>query len=274
MAEISIVIPTYNSARTLGSCLRSVSNQRRSPKEVLVIDRFSKDGSQKIAQSYGAEVIEIDANRSVARNLGLEHSSTDGVVFIDSDMILPPTLVDDCETGLKSHDALIIPESSSGVGFWARCKALERRTHQGNDLLEAARCFRKEAFIGIGGYDSTLEAGEDWDIQHRANLSDLSIGRTRSVIVHDEGNATLPGLLKKKYNYGKTGKRYLKLNPYVGFRQIHPYRRVVIPGLRIMQSHPLEGFGVVLLKTMEFAVAGVGLAKASLERGNRRSSVD
>ena len=239
-----------------------------------MIDRFSTDGSQKIAQSYGAEVIEIDANRSIARNLGLEHSSSDGVVFIDSDMILPPTLVGDCEVGLNVHDALVIPESSSGVGFWARCNALERRTHQGNDLLEAARCFRKDIFISIGGYDSTLEAGEDWDIQCRAKLSDLSIGRIGSVIVHDEGNATLLGLLKKKYKYGKTGQKYLKLNPHVGFKQIHPYHRIVAPSLRIMQSHPVEGLGFAFLKTMEFTVAGFGWARASLERGNRLTGVD
>src|SRR2546427_10295472 len=175
---ISIVIPTYNSKAPLSRCLESIRRQTYSPKAVIVVDRFSRDGTADIAMAEGARVIETGVNRSLARNIGLENSSSDGVLFVDSDMILPHSLIEECETGLAKHDALIIPEISVGKGFWAECKAAERRTYIHNDMIEAARCFRRDALLSLGGYHPRLEAGEDWDLQIRAKAVGLSIGRT------------------------------------------------------------------------------------------------
>src|SRR5439155_7145762 len=95
-----------------------------------------------------ARVIQATANRSLARNIGLEHSSSEGAVFVDSDMLLSPDLLEECSQRLQEYQTLVIPEASFGGGFWAKCKSLERQTNLESEI-EAARCFRKIAFLSL-----------------------------------------------------------------------------------------------------------------------------
>ena len=206
----------------------------------------------------GATLLQSEANRSVARNIGFQKASSEGVLFVDADMILPPTLVHECEMGLRRHDALIVPEKSIGLGFWAECKSVERRSHVGDDRLEAARCFTKSALTSLGGYSPGLESGEDWDLHNRAIAALLRIGRANSAKLHDEGHLSLIGLLKKKYSYGKSFSGYLRMNPSVGFVQVNPLRRIVRPSLRAFPSAPKYGIGILAMTSLEFAAAGLG----------------
>jgi len=267
---ISIVIPTFNSSRTLTQCLNSIGNQTLACDEVIVVDRHSNDGSAQLAHEWGARVIKTSANRSEARNIGAEQTSSSAILFVDSDMVLPPTLIEECKTGLEKHDALIIPEVSVGSGFWAKCKALERRTHWGNELLEAARCFRKVAFSTLGGYNPSLEAGEDWDLQNRTKVFGLSIGRVRAQIEHDEGHIALGGILGKKFAYGKAMGEYMQANPHLGIRQVNPIRRVLAPTLAVFPEDPVHGVGVLILRSLEFTAAGMGYLRGNLVRELQR----
>src|SRR5439155_642887 len=154
----------------------------------IVVDRFSADGTSEVAMTEGAKLIETGVNRSLARNIGLEKSSSDGVLFVDSDMILPPSLIEECETGLGKYHALIIPEISVGRGYWAECKAPERKTYIHNEMIEAARCFRRDALLSLAGYNPRLERAEEWDLQKDARAGRLAAGRTADdlgKIVHD-----------------------------------------------------------------------------------------
>src|SRR5713101_2747104 len=97
----SIVIPTYNSAGTIEHCLDSITKQTELPEEILVVDRFSTDGTPEIAKKLSARVIQAHANRSLGRNIGLNHSSSQGIIFIDADMRLAPDLVKECSNRLE-----------------------------------------------------------------------------------------------------------------------------------------------------------------------------
>ena len=242
-------------------------NQTSKYKEVIVVDRFSQDGLAEFARTKGATVIPSNANRSGARNLGLQNARSTGVLFVDADMILPPTLIEECERGLVNHEALVIPEKSIGVGFWAQCKATERAMHIGNEKLEAARCFRKGSLVSLGGYRVSLESGEDWDLHNRAMASSLSIGRTDAVILHDVGRLSLSLLLKKEYRYGKSFGRYLRMNPGIGYSQVNPLRRIVRPSLKAFLSTPKYGVGILTMTSLEFAAAGLGHVVGDREYG-------
>ena len=91
-ARVSFVVPTRNSGKTVERCLRSISEQDHPDVELVVVDNFSQDSTAKIAKSYTALVAAKGPERSAQRNYGAHLSSGRYIVFIDSDMVLSPTV--------------------------------------------------------------------------------------------------------------------------------------------------------------------------------------
>src|SRR5688572_4976589 len=103
--RLSVIIPSYNSRRTIERCLASVRAQRTSaPFEVIVVDS-SSDGTAEIIRRVAPEVSLycLDGRRypGDARNLGLKHSRGEIIGFTDTDCVLPPDWVDSV---LEAHD--------------------------------------------------------------------------------------------------------------------------------------------------------------------------
>lgn len=88
---ISIIVPIYNSSKTLDMCINSLLSQTYSNLEILLINDGSKDDSDVICKKY----VELDkrchyyykdnGGLSDARNYGLKKMSGDYVMFLDSD---------------------------------------------------------------------------------------------------------------------------------------------------------------------------------------------
>ena len=54
--DISVIIPTYNEEKYVGTCLRSLSNQDYQGKyEIIISDGSSTDRTVEIARRYGAQ---------------------------------------------------------------------------------------------------------------------------------------------------------------------------------------------------------------------------
>lgn len=85
---VSIVIPAYNAADTLGTALCSVLRQTYSPIEVVVVDDGSTDGTSDVAASVAPEAKVIHQQNQgvcVARNVGWRASAGDFITFLDAD---------------------------------------------------------------------------------------------------------------------------------------------------------------------------------------------
>lgn len=57
MPLVSIIIPTYNSAKTLEICLQAIKAQSYQNIEIIVVDNNSLDETKEIAQKYADKVI-------------------------------------------------------------------------------------------------------------------------------------------------------------------------------------------------------------------------
>jgi len=91
---ISIIIATFNSARTLDFCLRRVREQvyDKNKIEIIVADGGSKDSTLKIAKKYGAKIINVNKYKQSAeynKGVGLKYAKNEIVLFLDHDNILP-----------------------------------------------------------------------------------------------------------------------------------------------------------------------------------------
>src|SRR5690606_38869541 len=89
MVKISVIIPTWNRAETLGKAISSALNQTLSPYEVIVC---GVDGSpdQKVVNSIKDPRVRWieggkDGLASIPRNRGIKASKGEWLAFLDSD---------------------------------------------------------------------------------------------------------------------------------------------------------------------------------------------
>lgn len=92
---ISVVVPVYNNAAHLGSCLDSLLAQPVRDLEVVVVDDGSTDGSGEVAASYAARdprvrvVTQENSGVSIARNKAVPLCRGELLTFADGDDVLP-----------------------------------------------------------------------------------------------------------------------------------------------------------------------------------------
>ena len=91
MDKVSIIVPVYNVEDCLSYCVDSLRQQTYKNIEIILVDDGSTDSSGEICDQYAQEderikVLHIEnGGLSNARNTGVKESSTDWIVFIDSD---------------------------------------------------------------------------------------------------------------------------------------------------------------------------------------------
>jgi glycosyltransferase involved in cell wall biosynthesis len=85
----SIIMPTYNRAYLIPKAIESVLNQTFDSWELIIVDDGSRDNTKEIVSSYkDGRIIYIyqdNAERSTARNNGINHASGKFICFLDSD---------------------------------------------------------------------------------------------------------------------------------------------------------------------------------------------
>lgn len=270
---VSVVIPTKGSGKTIETCLKSVKKKQTYPNiEVVVVDSYSSDGTKEIAEKFGAKVIESKARRSRARNIGAEKVIGEYVLFLDSDMELTSNVVEECVNKIEEgYDAVIIPEASVGVGFWAKCKALEKSCYIGDELIEASRFFEREVFEAVKGYDPVLEFGEDWDLNQRIRKARYRIGRINALIKHHEERLSLWKNIKKKHQYGKTLEKYKRKHPNEAEQQLRVIRPSFVRNWKKLARDPIHALGMLFMKTCEFGAAWLGFLDRYVEKAMERS---
>ena len=85
---VSVVIPTYNRARTLRGAIESVLSQTYASVEVIVVDDGSSDDTRAVAMSYGPRVRYVwqqNGGVSAARNTGFSAARGEFIALLDSD---------------------------------------------------------------------------------------------------------------------------------------------------------------------------------------------
>ena len=271
--SVCIVIPTFNSESFLGKCLLSIRRQTFTNTDVIVVDNYSRDRTRKIAEQFAARVVLSKGVMSKARNEGARFAKADFILSIDSDMELTKNVVDECVAKVtEGFDAIIIPEISTGEGFWARCKALEKKCYIGDDTIEATRFFKKDVLESIGGYDPQLVFGEDWDVNQRISKAGYRVGRINSFIKHNEGKPSLKKIILKKLFYGKTLENYRRKHPKEAKRQLVLIRPAFIRNWRDLVKDPIHSLGILFMKTCEFMAGFLGFLATPKRRTSAQRS--
>lgn len=102
---ISVIIPLHNAEKTIDTCIDSVLGQSVQPKEILLIDDGSTDGTVEAAEKWCRRAAnirllrEVHAGVSKTRNRGLLEAEGEWILFLDAD----DQLAEDALAALSAH---------------------------------------------------------------------------------------------------------------------------------------------------------------------------
>ncbi len=86
--DLSVIIPAYRAAQTIGRAVDSVLAQTHAPAEILVVDDGSPDDLAGALQCYGTRVTllrQAQGGAASARNRGLDRAQGQLLAFLDAD---------------------------------------------------------------------------------------------------------------------------------------------------------------------------------------------
>jgi len=99
--KISVVIPTYNSWKTLKPCIGSAKKQTLKPDEIIIVDNASTDGTKEKVKKHFPDVklVALEKNTGVTggRNTGIKASSKhcNYIFFFDHDMVADDRMLEE-----------------------------------------------------------------------------------------------------------------------------------------------------------------------------------
>ncbi|HUG42447.1 MAG TPA: glycosyltransferase family 2 protein [Longimicrobiales bacterium] len=181
---VTVLVPAYNEAESVGDTVRSLLAQTVLPAEIIVISDGSTDDTARVARAAGATVIAPPANtgsKAGAQNFALPRVQTSLVMAIDADTTLAPDAIE------KLLPSFAAPEVAAACGFvlprhvrsmWERGRYIEYlfaftfykqvQDFYGRPLI-ASGCFsmyRTDVLRAEGGWPRTTLA-EDMDLTWR-----------------------------------------------------------------------------------------------------------
>ena len=91
--KVSFVIPTLNSAKSIGACLDAITAQDipRKEYEIVIADAGSSDGTVEAARAHGADIVCNNPLKTgeAGKTAGIKSANGDIIALVDSDNILP-----------------------------------------------------------------------------------------------------------------------------------------------------------------------------------------
>jgi len=259
---VSVIVPTYNSGKTIENCLVSIQMQSHEQIEIIVVDRYSTDNTLTLASQFGAVVIQENCERARAKNIGLKQAKGDYVLFVDADMELSRDVITACVDCCKSDESIggvVIPERSIGDGYWARVRDFERSFYAGTKV-ESARFFPRQTAIEANGFDEDVIFFEESTLPQKIHLRGKIVDkRIDTELYHFEGDFDLLVWLRKKLYYVKTARVYKHRYPELyGMQTSVSNRAKVFVKTQGFFSKPTLALGVILIKTVELTVTWYG----------------
>jgi N-acetylglucosaminyl-diphospho-decaprenol L-rhamnosyltransferase len=204
---ISIVIVSHNSGHILGECLERLPEAA----EIIVVDNASGDDSVRVAEGYPVRLIGLPENVGYGRacNRGAEAASGEFILFINPDVRLEPGSIARLAEAVERYpgaaafaprllkpDGSIVFQDSSILCSPPHNKSKPKHQPAGDCCVEAmsgaAMFCRREAFIGLGGFDERIFLYyEDDDLCRRLRKAGWSLVYVYGALGrHEHGKST------------------------------------------------------------------------------------
>jgi glycosyltransferase involved in cell wall biosynthesis len=180
-AACDVVIPARNAEPYIAAAIQSILDQSLAAFHIVIVNDKSTDGTASAAAAFGDRVRIVNGEgkgAGAARNLGVRHSRSDLIAFLDADDVCHPdrlriqvdALISNPDAAMVFCDAEYTDASGRPTGSLFTCPEYRREAFLGQ-LFERNRVLttsvamvRRSAFDAIGGFDERLSHAEDYDL--------------------------------------------------------------------------------------------------------------
>jgi succinoglycan biosynthesis protein ExoA len=281
LPSVSVVVPVRNERDRVSDLLAAIEAQTLRPIEVLVADGRSDDGTLEWLRAAAEHrpwlrVVE-NPDRVIPNGLNLAIARAKGeiVARMDAHAHYAPDYLLQVATVLAARSEVVGvggAMATSGRGPWGRAIAavLRRRIGLGGARHRTggsggpidhifSGAYRRQALIEIGGYDPTLHANEDYEVDHRLRQAGGTIWLEPHAHATWYARETATALACQMWRYGFFKARTLHLHP----RSLQP-RQLAPPALvlyltAVTVSRPRLG----LASWLCYLSAAIGLGAAA-----------
>ena len=215
--KISIIVATYNSSKTIRSCLDSIFNQNYSNIEINLIDGKSSDNTLDIVKNYNRKIpikiiSEEDNGIYDALNKGIYSSIGDVIGFVHSDDILASSTIFSeiiKKISLENFDGVYgdlqyvdFDKTDKVIRNWKSCDFNDKLLKRGWMPAHPTFFLKRGVYDKHGGFNLNYSISSDYDFMIRV-LNDYSLKfcylpRVISKMrVGGSSNRSLKNILKK-----------------------------------------------------------------------------
>jgi hypothetical protein len=198
---VSVVLPSFNRAGTLGRAIRSVLAQTFADLELVIVDDASTDDTESLVHSFTdprIRYLRLEQNRGAAgaRNAGIEAARGTWTAFQDSDDEWLVTKLAQQMAAADSGAGLILG-GYIAVGQGRPRMISPASTLSGHDalpdildgwpIITPTWLVRRELLQRLGGFNPAYPCLEDWDLAFR--LSDIcAVGAVQEPVLVKHGS--------------------------------------------------------------------------------------
>jgi glycosyltransferase involved in cell wall biosynthesis len=176
-----VVIPARNAGPYIAAAIQCILHQSLAASRIVVVNDKSTDGTATAAAAFGDRVRIVNGEGKgpgAARNLGVRHSDSALIAFLDADDVCHPdrlrlqvdALHGNPDAAMVFCDAEYVDASGRWTGSLFTCPEYRRESLLGQ-LFERNRILttsvamvRRSAFDAAGGFDEHLSHAEDYDL--------------------------------------------------------------------------------------------------------------
>lgn len=206
--DLAIIIPTLNEEHFVGYLLDSIIHQSVLPREVVVVDAYSRDKTVseiRVRQRFLSQLKVFRIPRytiSRQRNFGVKQTKSSHLLFLDADTELrgKDVLKRYFQTILKKKPDLAIATNKPSTKSWEDemyFRAMDLIFKISKPLWPMAigvnMYAKRKAFENLGGFDESIAVGEDFEMVHRVVKSG-----GKYLIISDPKIHTSPRRLEKE----------------------------------------------------------------------------
>jgi glycosyltransferase involved in cell wall biosynthesis len=217
LPKVSVVVCSYNGARTLRDCLLSLQELNYPDYEIILVDDGSKDETQRIMADFPRiqNIKQKNRGLSVARNVGIGAATGEVIAFTDSDCMVDRDWLYFLVHTLLSGDFAAVggPNISPPATNWIQATVGAAPGSPSHVLLTDTiaehvpgcnMAYHKWALEMIGGFDPEYrKAGDDVDVCWRLMQSGYQIGFSSAAVVWHYRRFEVRTYFSQQVGYGE-----------------------------------------------------------------------